>query len=250
MNRYAALALDPDLGKSADPLQFIRENGDIWLKFTGDIYVDYPLLTESAFARNVCGGREFLHSSGIAMEAPFLKAIRFTYEEPGYRAEYDRIFGVPLFFSSHMNGFLIDEGLLHLKLPQSNPYLSDILKDRAEQLLKNLEDSKSTAGQVESLLRSSLHTGEADMENIARKLGVSRHTLFRKLRAEGVTFEKILDELRYKMALQYLVKEKMSVNETTYLLGFSDPATFSRVFKRWTGASPRIYLSRRDSPDS
>jgi AraC-like DNA-binding protein len=104
--------------------------------------------------------------------------------------------------------------LLHLKLPQSNPYLSDILKDRAEQLLKNLEDSKSTAGQVESLLRSSLHTGEAEMENIARKLGVSRHTLFRKLRAEGVTFEKILDELRYKMALQYLVKEKTSVNET------------------------------------
>lgn len=134
-------------------------------------------------------------------------------------------------FNSHMNGFLLDEALLQVKLPQSNPYLSELVKDRAEELLKNLEDSKSTAGQVEGLLRSSLHTGEADMENIARKLGLSRHTLFRKLRAEGVTFAKILDELRYKMALQYLGKQKMAVNETAYLLGFSDPAAFSRAFK-------------------
>ena len=71
MNRYAALGLDADLGASAAPREFIRENGDIWLKFTGDVYVDYPLLTESAFARNICSGREFFHSSGIVMAAHF-----------------------------------------------------------------------------------------------------------------------------------------------------------------------------------
>jgi hypothetical protein len=39
---------------------------------------------------------------------PFPKAIHFTHEKPSYRAEYDRIFGVPLFFGSHMNALLID----------------------------------------------------------------------------------------------------------------------------------------------
>jgi AraC-like DNA-binding protein len=68
---------------------------------------------------------------------------------------------------------------------------------------------------------------------------VSRQTLFRQLKVEGVTFEKVLDELRHKLALSYLGAEKASVNETAYLVGFSDPAAFSRAFKRWTGMSPR-----------
>ena len=74
---------------------------------------------------------------------------------------------------------------------------------------------------------------------IAGKMGVSRQTLFRKLKAEGTSFEKVLDALRHKMALDYLSGKKVSVNETAYLVGFSEPAAFSRAFKRWTGVSPR-----------
>ena len=54
----------------------------------------------------------------------FPKAIHFTHKEPSYRAEYDRIFRVPLFFGSRMNAILIDEALLGLRLPPANPYLS------------------------------------------------------------------------------------------------------------------------------
>ncbi len=54
-----------------------------------------------------------------------------------------------------------------------------------------------------------------------------------------MTFEKLLDELRYKLALHYLNGKKVSVSETAYLVGFSDSSAFSRAFKRWTGTSPR-----------
>jgi AraC-like DNA-binding protein len=60
-----------------------------------------------------------------------------------------------------------------------------------------------------------------------------------RFKVEGVTFERVLDELRHTLALDYLTGKKVSVNETAFLLGFSEPAAFSRAFKRWTGSSPR-----------
>ena len=238
-NRYAPLVIDGGDGKTAHRLEFVPEDGKVWLRFTSTLFVDNPLLTESAFARCVCDGRKMAAATGGVTQCPSPSEIRFTHAEPSYREEYDRIFGVPLVFGSSMNAILFGEELLSVRLPQQNQYVSSLLTERAEALLEKLEDSKSMRGRVESLLIPILHTGEADMETIARKLSLSRQTLFRKLKAEDVTFEQVLDELRHKLAREYLNGENISVNETSYLLGFSDPAAFSRAFKRWTGASPR-----------
>lgn len=237
MNRYLRLMVDD--GETSDRLELVRESGQLWFKFTSPIYVEYPLLAESGFARCVCSARAKFEAKGIYIKQPFPKAIHFTHREPSYRAEYERIFGVPLVFGSDMNALVVDEELLSIRPPQINPYLSNILKAHAEGLLKKLDSSKSTRGRVESLLIPLLPTGEASIDIIAKKLGLSRQTLFRKLKAENVTFEKVLDELRHRLALHYLNEKKISVNETAYLLGFSEPAAFSRAFKRWVGCSPR-----------
>ena len=55
-----------------------------------------------------------------------------------------------------------------------------------------------------ALIMPVLHKGDISMDAIADKLALSRQTLFRKLKAEGTTFEKVLDELRHKLALDYL----------------------------------------------
>jgi AraC-like DNA-binding protein len=91
-----------------------------------------------------------------------------------------------------------------------------------------------------------LHTGDASMDLIAARLSVSRQTVYRQLKAEGVTFETVLDELRHKLAVHYLSGQKTSVNETAYLVGFSEPAAFSRAFKRWTGTRPRSLRTADD----
>jgi AraC-like DNA-binding protein len=236
--------IDDGADAASDRIVYVRDNGKFWMKFTSPVYVQHPLITESGFARCVCSARAMFKSSNVPIKMPFPKAIHFTYAEPTYRAEYDRIFGVPLVFRSGMNALLLDEELFSIKPPRTNPYLSRVLVARAEGLLKHLDSSQSTRGRVEGLLIRSLPAGEANIETIANKLGLSRQTLFRKLKAEGVTFEQVLNELRYKLALEYLGEQK-TVNEAAYLLGFSDPAAFSRAFKRWTGSSPSTIAKPR-----
>jgi AraC-like DNA-binding protein len=91
---------------------------------------------------------------------------------------------------------------------------------------------------VEQAIEPLLASGDAGIDRVARDLGMSRQTLYRRLKAEGVTFEEILDAKRRQLAVRYLKLERISVKAVAYKLGFSDPAAFSRAFKRWTGLSP------------
>ena len=92
--------------------------------------------------------------------------------------------------------------------------------------------------EVERRLEAVLESGDVGIERIARDLGYSRQTLYRRLKAEGTTYEKLLDGLRRRLALRLVREQGLSVKEAAYRLGFSDPAAFSRAFKRWTGTSP------------
>jgi len=237
-NRYARLVADLDGVAAGDRYQLSRASDGLWVVDTRKNPNAFPELTESSFARIVCACRRRIG------DAPIVKAIHVTHAEPAYRAEYDRIFRMPVVFESDKNALLTDDKWLSHKVASSSRYAFGILSAHADALLKRLEISKSTRDQVENMLMSLLRTGDANMDTVAAKLGFSRQTLFRRLKAEGVTFENVLDELRYKMALHYLNEQRVSVNETAYLVGFSDPAAFSRAFKRWTGSSPRMMRSR------
>lgn len=97
--------------------------------------------------------------------------------------------------------------------------------------------------EIEKRLEPLLATGDVGIERLARDLGHSRQTLYRRLKAEGITYEQLLDGLRRRLALGFM-REGMSVKEAAYRLGFSDPAAFSRAFKRWTGSSPSAARTR------
>lgn len=97
--------------------------------------------------------------------------------------------------------------------------------------------------EVEQRLEPLLASGEVGIERLARDLGYSRQTLYRRLKVEGITYEQLLDGLRRRLALRFM-REGASVKDAAYRLGFSDPAAFSRAFKRWTGSSPSDMRTR------
>ena len=234
MNRLGRLIRD---GEDAEIMRLVRDGEGVWLQMGRE--EPEPWFAEAGFAWCVTGARAMLAAEHGGR--PFLRGLRFRHAEPRHSSEYDRIFAVPISFGADRDGMLIDEAFLQLRLPAANPYVSRLLAERADVLLSQLDSSMSLRGRVEHLLQSRLRSGQAAMAGVARDLGLSRQTLARRLKAEGTTFEQVLAELRREIAVRRLAGEGGSVSQVAYLLGFSDPAAFSRAFKRWTGRSPSAF---------
>jgi AraC-like DNA-binding protein len=92
---------------------------------------------------------------------------------------------------------------------------------------------------VENAIAPLLPHGRAKMEEIAKRLGVSRRTLTRLLASEGCTFVGILDALRLSLAKSYLREQNLRTSEVAWLLGFGEVSAFNHACKRWTGKTPK-----------
>jgi AraC-like DNA-binding protein len=237
LKRYSPLIADLKT-VGAGRFEITRDKDGAWLRDQRRNPNDSIEITESAFARIACALRRFFPGKDV------LKAIHLSYPAPEYRAEYQRIFRVPITFDSDRNALLLDTRATSYRLPvRSSEYVSRVLHDHAETLRTRLKSSNTMAGQVEQAIVELVGKRKPTIGAIARGLGVSRQSLYRRLKSEGVTFEKMLDDVRQSLALDYMKARKVSVSETAYLLGFSEPGAFSRAFKRWTGLSPRRYIA-------
>ncbi|MBV9930481.1 MAG: AraC family transcriptional regulator [Alphaproteobacteria bacterium] len=233
--RFTRLAIEVELEEAAEGQRCVLRNvdGQLWLVDMRKNPNDFPELSESSFARMRTSGRRLGGDS-------VWKEVHFTHAAPPYADEYARIFGVPVVFESRWNAVrLSGDEWMKVKAPLPSPYVFAILKERAEALLQALDAGATMRGKVEALLAPVLHQGGATLPATAAKLGLSRATLARRLRAEGANFATVLDGLRRRLAEEYLARRRLSVSETAYLLGFSEPAAFSRAYRRWTGRTPR-----------
>lgn len=140
-------------------------------------------------------------------------------------------------------GSLLGQRRRRAAAPGGNPFLSFLgevakaMEARGAPRPAARRPNRFTA-QVEQRLEAALESGDVGIDRIARELGYSRQTLYRRLKEEGTTYERLLDGLRRRLALRLVRGQGLSVKEAAYRLGFSDPAAFSRAFKRWTGTSP------------
>src|SRR5690554_2236256 len=96
---------------------------------------------------------------------------------------------------------------------------------------------------VNSLIIAQLKRGRVGVEVVASQLHMSRYTLHKKLRREGLTFASLLGDVRRKQALTYMQDKTKSLVEIAEQLGFSELSAFSRAFKRWMGIPPAEYRS-------
>lgn len=169
------------------------------------------------------------------------RAVDFRHGRPSDAvvAEHRRIFGLEPRFAQRVNALELDRASLDRALQTADPALSRVIERHAEALLAaRPAKTESAADRVRRVLSATLGEGDATLSAVAAKLKTSERTLQRKLEAEGVTFDALLEELRRDLALAYLKDPRIAVAEVAYLLGYSEPSPFHRAFKRWTGLTP------------
>ena len=83
--------------------------------------------------------------------------------------------------------------------------------------------------------------GQADIGTAAEIVGLNTRTLQRRLAETGTSFTRLVADTRVAIAVRWIGEGKKSTSEIARLLGYRDPANFSRAFRRTTGLSPRAY---------
>ncbi len=73
---------------------------------------------------------------------------------------------------------------------------------------------------------------------MSARLNLSPRSLRRQSQAEGSSYQQLIDRVHYQLAQRYLQQQHWSIDSIAGLLGYSEVASFSRAFKRWSGQSP------------
>jgi len=159
------------------------------------------------------------------------------YSKPLNTSTYERIFGNRVKFNQRYNGLHFNKQSLNTNISTSNPAAQAVFARECERLLPHDKTSSKISEQVKVQLISA-RLEFPSCQQVARKLHMSESTLRRRLQKEGVGFQELLDQVRSKLANEYLTTTQLPVSEIAELLGFSDSANFRRAFKRWTKKTP------------
>jgi len=152
---------------------------------------------------------------------------------------FKAFFRCPVEFGAPAHAISLDSTQLREILPTGNAELAHASDRIVTRYLAQL-DRRYLSMQVKALLIDRLSSGNVSQESVAEELHVSLRTLQRRLEDEETTYKEILDETRQELAAQYVRQSHLAINEIGFLLGFSEPANFSRAFRRWNGVSPSI----------
>lgn len=167
--------------------------------------------------------------------------VRFQHAAPADTSEYQRIFRCPVLFDQADNALVFSKRLLATPLGQADAQVQVMLDAYADRLLGEIRQSSSVLDRARLELSRQLPEAGADLQQIAARLALSPRTLQRRLREAGLSFNQLVDETRQQLVLNYLRDPALELAEIAFLVGFSEPGSLARAFRRWTGQSPGEY---------
>lgn len=138
--------------------------------------------------------------------------------------------------------------------PQAgDPLLAQVAHEVAAAALGNRGPHDSATAAVLRCLHARFEgvpsSGVLEADSVARALGMSGRTLQRRLESEGTRFSDLVARAREGEARRRTRETDTPLSRIAEDLGFSDVASFSRAFKRWTGVPPGSYRRLRSEDE-
>jgi AraC-like DNA-binding protein len=155
-------------------------------------------------------------------------------------SELRSFYGCELKFGADADETTFPFSVRNLPIVSADPYLNKLLVKYCEEALAHRGKNRSSFGtSVENAITVLLPHGNAQISEVAHRLGTGRRTLARRLASEGLTFTGVLDALRSDLAKRHLADHDLSISKIAWLLGYSDVSAFTNAYKRRTGQTPR-----------
>lgn len=145
--------------------------------------------------------------------------------------------GCEVRYSQSANRIVFKSEWLDSKATLGNRTTFSHMLDLCNTLLADITLRAGVAGQIREILLRDI-ANPPSFEAVARQLGSNERSLRRALERQGLSFRTLRDELRGRLALEYLRGTSLNNDDIAVALGFSDGAAFRRAFQRWTNKTP------------
>jgi AraC-like DNA-binding protein len=175
-----------------------------------------------------------------------LRSVHLPHRPLAPVARYTEFFGADVRFGQRDAVLRVPQSLTGTRVAGGNRVLREVALDYMRSHFPAPEET--SAERVRRLVAQSLGSAPVGIAAVARMLRMHPRTLQRRLAAEAVTYDAILDDVRRQAAFRLITATDLPFAQVTAMVGLTEQSALTRAVRRWYGRSPRE-LRREPTPD-
>jgi AraC-like DNA-binding protein len=183
------------------------------------------------------------HIRFLTRKRLYFSEVHFAYNKPGNSEIYHSMFGCPVFFDNAYNKIVLPLTFLHEPLPTADATVFHFSVEKFQSQLDGILRNRAISARIADKLLN-WQSKYPSVEEMAQMLRMSPRSLSSRLRRDGTSYQKVLNHVRTKVAID-LILRNMSISEVAERLGFSDCSNFRKAFRKWSGRTPTSFKESR-----
>jgi AraC-like DNA-binding protein len=168
----------------------------------------------------------------------------FRHNKSAELERYEKLFKTKIKFGQTFNEFNMHEIVLRTPLYGADPQVLKMLMGRVSDVESIRGVEQTFLKKVTVFVQTKIIHCVPSLQECALAFNMSESTFKRRLQNLNMSYQDIVDHVRFSIAKNVLANQGLSIEEVSCVLGFSSTSSFSRSFKRWSGLTPLNYRKK------